>query len=177
MGTEMIKKHFIFTEEEIKDGKYNAWDIIQPLWYSVSIYDGVDVYNNDLKPFSNGQRRIFALNWYISEVINGGHDQFFFNSTGIVWKDALEAMKMIGAGKMADNLQKAVDLFGGDIPFDREKRAEMLDKLCEKDDFDDFEQIDSTYYDDEDMDELMDMYVKNHPSEFVLDGEFDYVEF
>ena len=74
-----IKKHFVFTKDEIVEGKYNSWDIIQPLWYNVSIYDGIDVYNKDLEQFTDGQRKIFALNWYASEVSNGGHDQFFFN--------------------------------------------------------------------------------------------------
>ena len=72
-----------------------------------------------------------ALLWYDSEVNNRGHDQFFSNSTRSVWKDAIEGMKMIGAIKYAENFQKAMDMFGGNIPFERDERNMTLEKLCE----------------------------------------------
>lgn len=169
----MGKRYFKFTEKDIVAGKYSAWDLIEPLWETVSIYDGIDVYNADLSPFNKTQRLTFAMLWYDAEVNNGGHDQFFFNSTGIVWKDALEGMKMIEAHNMAINFQKAIDMFGVDVPFDRDERGELLDKLYEDDDFPGFEEIDSTYYKGDDMGSLLDEYVKKHASEFVIDGEFD----
>ena len=39
-----------------------------------------------------------------------------------------------------------------------------------------FSSIDDWYYDNDAMDDLMDEYVKNHPEEFVVDGEYDYYE-
>ena len=56
----------------------------------------------------------------------------FFNSTGIVWKDALEGMKMIGAVKYADNFQKAIHMFGETVPFDNDERNSIFDELLEK---------------------------------------------
>ena len=178
MSAEMINKHFDFNEKDISEGKYSAWELIQPLWYSVSIYDGLDVYNQNLKPFSDAQRKLLALFWYDSEVCNGGHDQFFFNSTGIVWKDAIEGMRMIGADQYADNFQKAVDMFGGSIPFDRGERIAAMDKLSENEEFDDFEEIDTFYYDDEcmDIEQLMNDYVKLHAADFVVKGDYPYME-
>ena len=122
----MIKKHFVFTTEDIAHCKYSIWDLMQPLWFTVSIYDGIDVYHENLRCFTQGQRRMLALIWYDSEVSNGGHEQFFGNSTGIVWKDALEGMRMIQADHIADNFQKALDFFGGEVPFDRCAREENL---------------------------------------------------
>lgn len=174
---ELKCKHYDFNEKDISEGKYSAWKLIQPLWYSVSIYDGLDVYEQDLKPFTDAQRKILGLFWYDSEVCNGGHDQFFFNSTGIVWKDALECMRMIGASQAAENFQKAVDLFGGSIPFDRQERCMALDRLGENEAFDDFEQIDTCYYDREDINELMNDYVKRHAADFVVKGDYPYYEF
>ena len=178
MSVKMINKHFDFNEKDISEGKYSAWELIQPLWYTVSIYDGLDVYHQDLKPFSDAQRKILALFWYDSEVCNGGHDQFFSNSTGIVWKDAIECMQMIGADKFAENFQKAIDIFGGSIPFDREDRNTALEKLYEDEEFDGFDQIDMFYYDDEeeDIDQLMNDYVKLHASDFVVKGDYLYTE-
>ena len=170
-------KHFDFSEEDIAEGKYDAWDLIQPLWYNVSIYDGLDVYNRDLKPFTDAQRKMLALFWYDSEVCNGGHDQFFSNSTGIVWKDAYEAMRLIGANKYADNFQKAINMFGGEVPFDRDERNDVLDKLYEDENFDDFNEIDRFYYNEDNINQLMNDYVKSHALEFVVKGDFFYEEF
>lgn len=176
MSVKMVQKHFDFKEKDISEGKYCAWELIQPLWYTVSIYDSIDVYNRDLEPFTDAQRKILALFWYDSEVCNGGHDQFFFNSTGIVWKDAIECMRMIGADKYAENFQKAVDLFGGSIPFDRVERWDALEKLDENEEFDNFREIDMFYYEEECIDQLMNEYVKQHASEFVVKGDYPYVE-
>lgn len=176
MESKMIRKHFCFNEKDIADGKYTAWELIQPLWFNVSIYDGLEQYEKDLEQFTDGQRKIFALMWYDSEVCNGGHDQFLYNSTGVVWKDALECMKMIDAFELSDNFQKIIDLCGGHIPFDRSERNELMDKLYEDEEFDDtFDEVDSFYY-EEDVNALMDEYVKEHAKDFVLDGEYDYYE-
>ncbi len=178
MGAKMINKHFDFNEKDISEGKYGAWELIRPLWYIVSIYDGFDVYNQNLKPFSDAQRKMLGLFWYDSEVCNGGHDQFFSNSTGIVWKDAIECMRMIGANKSAENFQKAVDMFGGSIPFERDDRNIALEKLYEHEEFDDFNQIDMFYYNvEEDIEQLMNDYVKMHASDFVVKGDYPYIEF
>lgn len=177
MSAKFINKHFDFNEKDIAEGKYSAWQLIQPLWFNVNIYDSLDVYNQDLKPFSNAQRKILGLLWYEAEVCNGGHDQFFSNSTGIVWKDAIECMRMIGADKIADNFQKAVDMFGGSIPFDYDDRNIALEKLYEDKNFDGFEQIDKFYYTENDnIYHLMKDYVKLHASEFVVNGNYRYIE-
>lgn len=172
----MIKKHFVFKTEDIANCKYSVWELIQPLWFTVSIYDGIDVYNENLSRFTQGQRRMFALVWYDSEVSNGGHEQFFGNSTGIVWKDALEGMRMIQADSIADNFQKAIDLFGGEVPFDRYAREEKLDELYESDDFDGFDEIDRYYFERTELVTLMNKYVTSHPQEFAVDGIYDYDE-
>ncbi len=177
MAAKLMKKHFEFSEQDIAEGKYSAWQLVQPLWYNVNIYDDLKAYEKDLEPFTDAQRKIFALWWYDAEVCNGGHDQFFFNSTGIVWKDAIEGMRMIGASAAAGNFQKAIDCFGGTVPFDRDERNEMLDELSEDEDFDDFEEIDSFYYENnEDIVALMDEYVKKHAAEFAVNGDYDYCE-
>ena len=83
---------------------------------------------------------------------------------------------MIGAEKTADNFQKTIDMFGGAVPFDRGERIDMLDELSENEDFDGFEEIDDCYYENKELENLMDEYVKKHLAEFVVDGEYDYFE-
>lgn len=73
------------THVRIDDATIAAGDpgaIIRPVWFTANIYDGPVEYERSLQPFSSSQRYIFALYWYIAEVRNGGHDQFYSNSTG-----------------------------------------------------------------------------------------------
>ena len=90
---------FDISDREIDGDEYFA--VIEPVFWSVSIYDGPDQYERDLARFSNEQRLGLAYHWYLSEVNNGGHDQFYYNSTGIVWPDALSAFVAIGAEDVA----------------------------------------------------------------------------
>ena len=175
---EYVKKQFNITEEAILNNEYDAFDLIDPVWWSVSIYDGLEQYESDLTAFTKEQRLVFAVIWYDSEVNNGGHDQFFFNSTGIVWKDALEGLKAISANERAKNFQEVIDKWDGDIPFDRAERQEKLDKLTfipETDDYIDlFGNNDSAYYrSDENLDELIMKYAKANVKAFVFNGEVD----
>lgn len=181
----MIKehiKHFEFTEEDIADGKYDGWELIEPFRYSVNIYDGLEEYNNDMADMTIAQRRLFAIHIYNSQVNNGGHHQFFFNSSGIVWKDALDGLRMIGDDADADNFQKAIDKFGGNVPFDRAERNEALDRIG---DIDVFDEIDRAYYErnslfnsreGEGVERYLMEYIKSHPAEFVVNGDFPYFD-
>lgn len=93
-------------------------------------------------------------------------------------KDALECMQMVGASKLADNFQKVIDMFGGEIPFDRGEREDiLLDTLHKNQNFDIFDEIDDFYDADENymqLRQLMNDYAKNHASEFVINGDYLY---
>lgn len=84
---------------------------------------------------------------------------------------------MIGVDKYAENLQKAVDMFGGRVPFERDDRNDALENLYENKDFDDFREIDKFYYGEEDINQLMNEYVKQHAADFVVKGDYPYYEF
>ncbi len=177
----LIKKHFHITAEDIVAGKYYPQSLIDPLWWSVSIYDGYEKYEKDLHPFTAAQRAVFAVMWYTAEVCNGGHDQFFSNSTGIVWEDALAGFALIGAKKCEENLRSVIKKWGGNIPFDRDERNEALDSLTyvpDKDKYIDlFGENDSEFYDyEEELEELIMNYAKAHPEEFVFCGEVEVPE-
>jgi hypothetical protein len=103
-------------------------EVINPVWYSVSIYDGKAQYEKDLSRFSKEQRHVFACAWYLAEVNNGGHDQFYFNSTGIVWKDAQEGFTAIGLKEFADLVAESARRLGGAPSFDRQERGTQLEK-------------------------------------------------
>lgn len=115
--------------------------VIEPVWNSVSIYDGLRKYNEDLSSFSEQQRLMLACHWYIAEVNNGGHHQFYSNSTGIVWADALHGFRAAGLPQVADILDESIVRMGGAPSFDREERQSTLTRLDPN-----FEDLDDRFY-------------------------------
>lgn len=166
MGKEL--QHIHISDEEISTGDVQM--LITPLWYSVSIYDGEERYNSDLSVFSVQQRHVFAVQWYLAEVYNGGHDQFFFNSTGIVWRDALEGFRAIGLQECAAILSEAARRMGGAPSSDREARWAIMDELEPE-----FGDLDSRLYkmDDEELKNSMMKYILDHKESFYFDGDIE----
>lgn len=160
---EEIKQHIFIGDSEIENG--DPQSIIDPVWWSVSIYDGEERYNSDLKEFSLPQRYIFAIQWYVAEVCNGGHDQFYFNSTGIVWKDALEGFKEVGHEEVYKILKSSVDRLGGYPSMDSYERQKQLDNTDV-----DFEDLDDKFYGIADLDKMIMKYILNHKKDFYFDG-------
>lgn len=104
----------------------DPWKVIDPVWWMANIYDGPDDYEMSLLQFSRSQRLVFALIWYQAEVNNGGHHQFYSNSTGIVWKDALEAFHCLDLPEFASILEQSASRFGGSPSLDHDERNQQL---------------------------------------------------
>lgn len=88
----------------------------------MSIYDGEEQYQRDLEGFTAPQRYLFALQWYLAEVNNGGHDQFYSNSTGIVWEDAMNGAREMGMEELYGIIRESADRMGGKPAKEREDR-------------------------------------------------------
>lgn len=162
MTFEDVEVHI--TEEIINRNDIDI--IIEPLWWNVNIYDGEKEYNDDLKKFTTSQKYVFAIEWYLAEVNNGGHDQFFSNSTGIVWEDALNGLKAIGIEEYYVILLEAVNRLGGKPNMDREKRQ---DQLVEYDA--DFEDLDNRIYQSEsNIEDKLLSYIRDNKKDFLFKG-------
>lgn len=152
--------------QEIDGDDYFA--VIEPVFWSVSIYDGPQRYEQDLAQFSKEQRLVLAYHWYLSEVNNGGHDQFFYNSTGIVWPDALKAFAAIGADDVAAIIEAAINRLGGSPSLDREERLRQLEQMNP-----DFEDLDSELFkleENVEFDEKVLMFIRSHRQQFLFSG-------
>jgi Domain of unknown function (DUF4375) len=125
-------------------------EIIDPIWMGSNFYGGPLEYEATLRQFSDGQRWVWAVLWYDREVANGGHDQFFGNSTGSVWSDALEGLAVIGLTDLHQILREAVSRFDGLPSRVRSEREAQLER-CELG----FDDLDDRYY-----------AVADRPSEF-----------
>lgn len=162
------------TVEEIKETD-DMWSINEPAYWSINIYGSYDDYLETSKEFTLEQRYLNAICWYFAEVNNGGHHQFFYNSTGIVWEDALAGLRLFNMKELADNFQSVLDFFGGTVPFDRAERWHLLQQSENNPDFFDFldEKDDAVYtYDGI----LEDVFVHENPHLFVFDGTYTIPE-
>jgi len=145
--------------------------VIEPVWLCVSIYDGYERYNADLEAFTLPQRHVFAIQWYAAEVNNGGHDQFFYNSTGIVWEDALTGLREVGHTRAEALLREAVQRLGGNPPFHRDQRQELLEETGA-----DFHDLDTEFYEITDLDETLLAYIQSRAEAFRFSGEAPILE-
>lgn len=166
-------KHFHVDDETVASG--DIMDIVEPMWYGVCIYDGLQTYEQNLSRFTENQKYLHAMIWYQSEVDNGGHDQFFFNSTGIVWKNALAGFRKIGFDKAAEILQEAVSLFDGEPSLDRSERQEQLDSLNDNDP-ECLDDLDDRFYDITDFDDYILRFINENKKDFYFDGDIDVKE-
>lgn len=146
----------------------SPFEIIEPVWHRVSIYEGIGEYEAALSAFSLPQRLLFAIQWYRAEVCNGGHDQFFFNSAGIVWPDAVEGFEAIGLTKSATILREAVARLGTEsrVRVERQMALELSEP--------DFDEFDRAFLEQEthgDIDERACAYARARPADFYFEGK------
>ncbi len=105
------------------------WKLVDPICEAVSIYDGPEVFLHQYAAVPEASRVLFAAHWCQSEICNGGFDQFFFNSTGVLAPEAVEAFRKLGMPKVAALVEQAMSLFGPIYPRDRANRFDALDTI------------------------------------------------
>lgn len=153
----------------IDDSIINGCDpyaVIEPVWYSVIIYQGETDYEQSLEPFSLCQRYVSAIYLYLGEVDNGGHDQFYFNYTGIVWEDAMRGFQEIALPDFSDIILESAKRLGGSPSKDRFERQKQLDRMEP-----DFSDLDTTVYQMEAIiNPALLAYVKKNRTDFYFDG-------
>lgn len=143
--------------------------VIDPISPYVNVSGSYKDYLNDISQFSIEQRHILSVNWYISEVYGDGHYEFFTGPYGMVYLDAIEGLKAIGAEKYAGILEKAVSKFDGlnNPLLDLEKRVESINHLGL-----DFEDADDAMYSLDEYGEgiqaLQMAYIRSHVNDFLF---------
>lgn len=92
------------------------WQAREPVIAWLSIYSEPEYVDMQLNQLSQHQRAVGAVSWMKSEVCNGGIDQFFWNSTGVLARAAQEGLVCIGAPRYAAYLEKVMSSFPGGVP-------------------------------------------------------------
>jgi Domain of unknown function (DUF4375)/HEAT repeats len=129
------------------------------------VFEAVD--SDGFDALSAPQKHYFAVLMYDGQVNNGGHSQYFFNSPGAHWKNALEGLAAIGAIDRAKILNEAQAVFGTAGPStDNVTRRDELAALSSKDD-ETLDALDSRYYAcKESIETLLAKYVIKHKDHF-----------
>jgi hypothetical protein len=78
------------------------WAIIEPIWQTIDISDGADVFLDTFFKAPQDAALLYAAHFCQSEVCNGGFFQFFFNSTGILAPEAVNGFRAIGQYKITE---------------------------------------------------------------------------
>lgn len=105
------------------------WEVVDPVWDDVDIYNGGDEFLATFKPVHKSQGLLLAAHWCQSEVCNGGFHQFFLNPTGVLAPEAILGFKLIEMRGAATLALKATSMFGPRYPRDEDARTPMLDRL------------------------------------------------
>ncbi|MBR7122492.1 MAG: DMP19 family protein [Oscillospiraceae bacterium] len=121
-------------------------------------------YGDDIEKLNEHERVFYVTQILEQEVNNGGFSQFFFNSSGDFSNELVDAFTKIGALKTAEICKKALDVFNGKVPTDRDEREELLNCL----DCDDvLSECDDEFYEYEDnLEKLNYKYIMDHRSFF-----------
>lgn len=160
---ELLGTHVVIDDSVIDQN--DVFRIIEPLWWSVSIYDGMGKYLLDLSNYSKQQKYIWAIKWYDGEVNNGGHYQFYSNSTGIVWKDAMDGFKEIGFTEAYEIILESTKRFGLPPSRSRDIRNEQMEDINL-----DFDDLDSRYYKLDDLESRLLSYIRENREHFYFEG-------
>jgi hypothetical protein len=125
-----------------------SWSLVEPVWKSVSIYDGPDTFRRQFRAVQSEVGHLLAAYWCQSEVRNGGFHQFFSNSTGVLAPEALDAFRSIGLTEWAEILAEAMQVFGTPYPREREDRQERLSEFKgrKREEWDPFHSLDDRFY-------------------------------
>ena len=83
-------------------------------------------YRRQIELLSDSVRQIIATEILLWQVNNGGFHQYFFNSYGIMVRDAVEGLRRIELAKYADIVDRATVLLGDEFPEDRSKRIDLV---------------------------------------------------
>jgi len=107
------------------------WSLVDPIWEKVSIYDGPETFLDQYSASPEVSRVLFAAHWCQSEINNGGFEQFFANSTGVLAPEGVQAFRVIGMPRTAALIEQAMAAFGQSYPRDRDEREDALEAIWE----------------------------------------------
>jgi len=151
-------------------GRIDDCDLVSaaadPLRCWIDIYGDPAYLDLQYARLSPAQRAIHSVYWLMAESDNGGIDQFFWNSTGVLAPEALKGLRLLGARDHAQRLEAIMKCFSGGKPerehSKRQKQIEWRWRSKEKTIDDEFPGGAMKHT----LEEYLSRYIRAHPDEF-----------
>ncbi len=118
-------------------------------------------------------RAIYVTTLLDNEVLNGGFQQFFWNSSGEFALMALEALELLGASEHAAVLRSAIATFESERPvFERYRALNTVDAFSELVKHSSLGTLDEQYYDlgCDALTKIQASFIRSHIAEFESPG-------
>jgi len=97
----------------------------------------------DEAPQREEEKNLYALFFYLGEVMNGGRLQYFHNGPDPRdWKNAAAGAREIGQAKIVENLDEAAELWSSQRRMPPENAEEYAEEALEAE----FEKFDNRFY-------------------------------
>ncbi|MEZ6044695.1 MAG: DMP19 family protein [Planctomycetaceae bacterium] len=143
---------------------------IKDFWKYLSRLREKKGFENLTKP----QQVYSAVLSYHAQVVNGGHSQYFVNSSGDEWKVAHAGLRAVGAPDHLTIFRKALALFGKSGPAEEnDTRHQQIARFSKTQD-EMLSKLDSQYYAcEENMDVLLSLFAVKNKSHFI-ESEVDF---
>lgn len=114
--------------------------------------------SNGWDALTDAEKHVCAVEELDSEVRNGGFGQYYFNSSGDRWQEALAGLDAIGADARHRIMAQTIERYGDAPPStDRDERSDQLARLLDEQE-DPFEECDSAWYKAPPLDPLIYRY-------------------
>jgi hypothetical protein len=140
-------------QSDIQQEPYQVWNSFVDLLTSEDFEDLNDI-----------QRIAYLCFWYDSEVMNGGHLQYFENRGTVDLKDTVNALMTIGANSQAKLLEDAYYIYSGKS----RKQIHTIQDYVDVADDGEFDEFDNIFYDCKpQIQDMLEEYLNKHIAQFV----------
>lgn len=92
---------------ETDDDAELVWRVIEHAYDAIEFHEGPVALAADLDALTPGQRALLAVHWCVSQVSNGGFDQFFTSPSGVLADEVVAGLARVEAYAAAAIVQQA----------------------------------------------------------------------
>jgi glycosyltransferase involved in cell wall biosynthesis len=105
------------------------FQVIEPHFERVSIYEGPELFLRELEKTPERARHLLTAHWCVSEISNGGFQQFFAGAAGVMGPESAAGLRALGLTDNAEILEKAMARLGRPYQREADRRNQVLKKL------------------------------------------------
>ena len=108
------------------------WGAIAPYWDVVDVHESPRTFQKQLAQVPHEPATLLVAHWLFSEVHNGGFVQFFWNGTGVLAPEALQAFQVLQLPDAARAIERAMGYIGKPYPRSCRVRQRRMKGIWER---------------------------------------------